>query len=90
LSIILLVLEEAKGSLRFLVHPDWRTFVQSEDVTYMESILNDFLERAELHPDALFKQLSSLGSGPLMTEETGKSISDHPDLLERCSCFVQL
>jgi hypothetical protein len=89
-SIILLVLEDAKGNLRFLVHPDWRSVVQTEDSKYIESLLDDFLERAKEQPAPLFKQLSSLGVGPLVTRESGKKISDYPHLLELCSRFVQL
>ena len=89
-SIILLVLREANGDLRFLVHPEWRAIVQAEDLADIESLLLDFSERAELHRDILFKQLSSLGVGPLVTHETGKSISDYPVLSDLFSSFVQL
>ncbi len=40
----------------------------------------------KLHQDALFKQLSSLGVGPLLVkQESGENISDHPSLLELCA-----
>jgi hypothetical protein len=42
------------------------------------------------HPAALFKQLSSLGVGPLVTQEVGSNISNHPLLLILCSRFVKL
>ena len=87
---MLIVLEDAKGDLRFLVDPDWRAVVQAEDVEYMESLFGDFLERAKEQPEALYRQLSALGVGPLMTEETGERISDHPALLKRSSRFVLL
>jgi hypothetical protein len=85
-----LVFEDAKEGLRILVHPEWRKIILSEDIDYIDSLLRDFLERAKLHPEALFKQLSSLGVGPLVTHTTGKSVSDHPALLELCSSFVEL
>lgn len=88
--IILLVLEDAQGSLRFLVRPDWRSVVQPEDSNYIESLLDDFLERAEEQPTPLFKQLCSLGVGPLVTKQTGEQISNYPHLLELRSRFVQL
>jgi hypothetical protein len=84
------VLEDGEGSLRFLVHPKLRAIVSDNDLSYLESLLKDFLERAKLNPAALFKQLSSLGVGPLVTQEAGSNISDHPSLLNLCSRFVQL
>ena len=87
---VLLVLEEAKGNLRFLVHPDWQSIVEPQDLKYMESLLRDFVERARVKPASLFKQLHSLGVGPLVTRETGERASDHPQLLQLCSLFVQL
>jgi hypothetical protein len=89
-SIILFVFEDANGSLRLFVHPDWRRIILPADVDYIDSLFLDFLERAKLHPENLFKQLCSLGVGPLVTHVTGKSISDHPALSELCSGFVKL
>ena len=87
---ILLVLEDANGWLRFLVHPDWRSLVQFADVKYINDILIDFLERAQDNPEALFEQLSSLGAGPLVALQTGQQISDHPSLFGLMPQFVQL
>jgi hypothetical protein len=89
-SIILLVYEEGEGSLRFLIHPELRAVVRENDLPYIQSLLLDFQERAKLNPEALFKQLSSLGVGPLVTHEVGTSISEHPNLLEMCSNFMQI
>ena len=44
----------------------------------MNILLGDFVVRAKEQPAALFKQLSSLSVGPLVTQETGERISDHP------------
>jgi hypothetical protein len=76
--------------LRFLLDPGWRTVVGAEDVEYLESLLGDFLERAKEQPATLFKQLSSLAVGPLVTQETGEQLSDHPALWDLSSRFVQL
>ena len=88
--VILVVLKDKKDNLRILVHPELRNMVQRDDLAYVESLLQDFLERASLHPAALFKQLSALGVGPLVTHQAGSSISDCPPLFELCSSFVQL
>jgi hypothetical protein len=84
------VLEDANGSLHFLVHPDWRLIVKPGDVKYFDSILEDFCERATGQPESLFKQLSSLSVGPLVTQETGSRISDYPHLSALLSRFVHL
>ena len=87
--IIVIVLKDARGGLRFLVDPGWRAVVRAEDVNYLESLLGDFLERAKEEPAALFKQLSSLAVGRLVTQEAGEQISDHPPLLALSSRFVE-
>jgi hypothetical protein len=56
----------------------------------MDSLLRDFLNRADEQPAALFKQLSSLGVGPLIASEVGKEISNHPRLMDLVSRFEQL
>jgi len=87
--IILLVLKDSRGHLRFLVHPEWLMIVTPEDADYIESLLGDFIERAKLHPEALFRQLSSLGVGPLVTHMVGREISEHPRLAELSRRFVE-
>jgi hypothetical protein len=84
------VLEDREGSLRFFVHPELRAIVLDNDLPYLESLFKDFLERAMLNSADLFKQLSSLGVGPLVTHEAGSNISDHPSLLNMCSRFEQI
>ncbi len=78
--VILLALRDREGNLHFLVHPDLPTIVQGEDLLYIQSLLEDFLLRATQEPEALFKQLSSLGVGPLITQVVGSNIADHPSL----------
>ena len=87
---ILLVFEDASSNLRFLVRQNWQSLVQLGDVNYINDLLGDFLERAKERPADLFEQLSSLSVGPLVTQQTGEQISDHPHLLESVSRFVQL
>jgi hypothetical protein len=86
-TIIVLVLKDENGKLRFLVHAQLCSIVTGADISYIQSLLDDFVERATLHPAELFKQLSSLGVGPLVTKETGSSILDKPSLLDICSRF---
>ena len=88
--VILLAVINQEDDLRLLAHPDLRTIVQGRDLDYIEALLPDFLERAQLHPSALFKHLSSLGVGPLVTREVGVSFADRPPLQELSSGFVQI
>jgi hypothetical protein len=87
---VLLVLKEEGRQLRLLVHPEWRRIVEGEDIDYLESLFKDFVERAKLHPETLFKQISSLAVGSIVTQETGESLDDYPLLLELSSKFVNL
>jgi hypothetical protein len=86
----LLALRGEEGSLRFLIHPELRTIVQGQDLAYLESLLRDFQKRAKLHPEALFKQLSSLGIGPLVPQGVGSNLSEYPAIQTLCSKFVEL
>jgi hypothetical protein len=88
--ILLLVLRNEKGSLQFLVHPDWRSTVQSEDLKYFDCLFCDFLERAETYPDDLFEQISSLGVGPIVTQEVGMGLHEHPFIQKFTSELVDL
>lgn len=88
--VILIVLEDARHYLHFLVDPNWRGIVQAVDLEYLESLFADFLERSKDKPEELFKQCLSLEVGPLVTRETGERISDHPSLLAHTSRFVNL
>jgi hypothetical protein len=84
------VLRDGEGNLRFLLHPDLHSIVQQEDREYIQSLLADFLERAKREPAALFKQLSSLGAGSLVTQEVGSNLEDDSSLKELSSRFVEI
>lgn len=89
-GVILLVLRDDNGSLRFLVHPELSTIILGADSDYLQSLFHDFIERAKENPDDLFKQLCSLGVGSLVAKIVGLSISDHPDLSELQTRFVRV
>ena len=89
-QVVLLVLRDREGNLRFLVHPELQTLVQEEDLPYIQSLLKDFLVRAKREPAALFKQLSSLGVGSLVTQEIGSNLADDSSLQELSTSFVEL
>jgi hypothetical protein len=87
---IVVVLKEEGGTLRFFAHSKLRAFVHREDLAYLDSLLKDFLERAQLQPEALFKQLSSLGVGPLVTQEAESRLSNRLLIHELSSTFIEL
>lgn len=89
-SLVLLVLKDQNDELRFLVSPVLREVVHPDDWQYFDSLLKDFVERSKHRPAALFRQLCSLGVGPLVTYKTGTALAEHPQLLELSSGFVEL
>jgi len=84
------VLKDERKGLRFLVPPELRSIVRTEDLAYLDPLLIDLRDRARQHPAALFKQLSSLGSGPLVAQEVGEELTDHPSLQDLFSKFVEI
>lgn len=83
------MVKDEKGGLRFLVHPELRKTVNEEDFSYIDLLLKDFLKRARLHPEALFKQLCSLAAGPLIAQEAGSHLGEYPRLVELSEKFIQ-
>lgn len=88
--IVLFALREGKGDLRFFVHPELPTLVFGQDRQYIDALLQDFCERARLHPEDLLKQLCSLAVGPLVTHEAGSNLARFPNLQKLWSQFVPL
>jgi len=84
------VLFDGESNLRFLVRPELQTIVRSEDIELIQSLFKDFLERAKQEPAALFKQLSSLGIGSLVTQDVGSNLADDSSLQELSLKFVEL
>jgi hypothetical protein len=76
-AIVLIVLKPEDGGMSFFVHPELSTIVRGGDLAYIEALLSDFLGRAKLDPDALFKQISSLGVGPIVAQDVEQNIEDY-------------
>jgi hypothetical protein len=89
-TVVLLALRDEEGTPRFLVHPELRTIVLEEDLAYIEDLLSDFLQRAMQDPAALFTQISSVGVGPLVTNEVGSSLSECPAMESLSARFMPL
>ncbi len=84
-QVVLLALMQEANVLRFLVNPELESIVHAADLAYIQPLLKDFLERAEYEPRDLFKQLSSLGVGPLVT----RSVLTGPSAYESLSDLIQ-
>jgi len=69
--VLILFLRNENGSLRVLSHQDWRNIVHLQDLEYVRDLLDDFKERAQCAPEALFRQVASLSVGPLVTYAVG-------------------
>lgn len=87
---MLLVLKGEGQNVHFFIHPGLRTIVQEEDLAYIEALLLDFPERAKQHPADFFKQISSLGVGPLVTREVGSNFLECPYMQKITSHFIQI
>jgi hypothetical protein len=76
---LLLVTLLDDGEMRILVNPEWRSFVKEQDLGYLEELFESFIERVSEDPSVLFKQLSSLSVGPIVTKSAG--MKAYTDLL---------
>lgn len=85
---IALVLFNDERDLLFYVSPQYQELAAKEDATYLDALFHDFCKRASLEPASLFKQISSLSVGPLITEATGEDLVDCPELIKATMNFV--
>lgn len=76
--------------LRLLVSPEWQQIVHPSDHAYITAILADFHERAQLAPEALLEQASSLTVGPLVTHTCGIRLEEYPELHTLSLAFIEL
>lgn len=73
LTPVLLVLQLQEGILQLRTHPSLSEVVLPADLHDVQVLLQDFAERAQDDPESLFRQLSSLSSGPLVTLSVGEN-----------------
>jgi len=65
--IVLLAAKNVAG-LKLYAHRTLMQQILDKDQEYIENLLKDLLERAKAFPDEVFKQLSGLSVGPLITD----------------------
>jgi hypothetical protein len=68
-ELILLAVLDASG-LKLYTRTSARRQVSEFDSAYIDELLQDLTERARTHPIDVFQQLSSLSSGPIITDAT--------------------
>ena len=87
---MVLAIEDDQQGILFRISPNLQEWVQESDLQYIDQLLRDFCERARQHPNALFKHLSSLSVGPLVTHKVGNMDTDSEYLTTYCSNFSDL
>lgn len=88
--IIVLVISFHDGEVGIRVHPEWERIVLSADREYLEALFADFRMRIRSDPDALFRQLSDLSVGPLVTREAGSDWAAYPEYLRLAHWFQEI
>jgi len=64
---ILFAVRDPEG-LRLFAHPYLKQLISEADWQYIEELLEDFENRCQETPEDLFRQLSRLSVGPLLTD----------------------
>jgi hypothetical protein len=88
--VILLVVRQADGVLQFLAHPNLHKVVEVTRLTYVLSLLEEFLARAKSDSEQVFRQLCSLACGSLLTWKVGEHIDEDPDIRDLSVQFMPL
>jgi hypothetical protein len=86
--IILVVVKRADGDLEFRAHPNLHQVVEATNLSYVISLLEEFLICAKYHAEQLFGQLCAKHSGPLLPWKVGESIDEHPDIRDIAMRFL--
>jgi hypothetical protein len=89
-NVILVVVREADGALKFLAHPNLHEVVEVTHLTYVMSLLEELLVCAKRHAEQLFHQLCSLVAGPILPWKVGEKIDDDPEVRDLATQFVPL
>ena len=66
---VLLLATKNDAGLKLYAHRTLMRQILDKDQEYVRDLLKDLLQRARTFPDEVFKQLSGLSVGPLVTAE---------------------
>lgn len=87
---IIALVTSSNGEVAVSVHPEWKKIVQPADREYFEALYGDFRLRIRSDPDSLFRQLSDLSIGPLVTLEVGPDLAANPAYLRMAEWFQEI
>ncbi len=90
IPVIVVAQRSLASGLVIAVDPSWRLSVLAQDASEMDELLKDLAVRAKSAPDTLWKQLSSLNWGILVTGESGENILDQVPILRLLNRFDRL
>lgn len=69
-TVLLFAIKDRAG-LRLYAHPALGQQISDRDRHYVEELVKDLVQRSKQDPEDVFRQLSSLSVGPLITDESG-------------------
>jgi hypothetical protein len=82
--------KEANDRLVFSVSPNLSKLVDKVDLRFVNNTFRDLPRRAKLYPHLLFKQISSLRVGPLITHKVGLCGVDDEEIMAACTHFIDV
>ena len=89
-TVVALVTSSQDGEVMIRVHPKWEKIVLPMDQKYLEALYEDFGTRVKSDPEALFRQLSDLSVGPIVTREVGSDLAANPAYLGLMQWFQEI
>lgn len=84
------VTSPSDGEVELHIRPRWEEIVGSCDRSYLEVLFRDFKDRAKSDPELMFRMLSSLAVGPLVTYDAGSDLNEHPEYRALWASFTEL
>ena len=89
-NVIAIVQRSELDAFHIRVRPNWQLVVEPEDYPVLQSLFDDFKQRAKDNLDDLFRHISDLGIGPLVTYDAGKDLANCPELLALFHRFIEI
>lgn len=70
-----------EGWIQLKERRGWRESVREQDQAYVSAVLRDIVKRTSLEPQVVYRQLSELSIGPLVTHKTGTNLHSDKEVL---------
>jgi hypothetical protein len=85
-----LLVEHASGSVLLFAAPGFRAIVEADDLPFLDRLLKDFSARSAEGPAELFRQVSALSMGPIVTQQVGVLVAEREHIESCCAGFERL